>query len=60
MGLDEDMLVPVESPLVAFDGTKVFPKGIAHLMVHAVEMTLPINFLVIESRSAFNAITGRR
>ena len=34
MGLDEDMLVPVESTLVAFDGTRVFPKGIARLMVH--------------------------
>ena len=32
MGLDEQMLVPVKSPLVAFDGTRVFPKGIARLM----------------------------
>ena len=52
MGLDEQMLVPVESSLVAFDGT--FPKGIAHLMVYAAERTLPMNFLVIESRYAFN------
>ena len=34
MGLDEDMLVPIESPLVPFDGIRVFPKGIARLMVH--------------------------
>ena len=59
MGLDEEMLVSVESPLVAFDGTRVFPKGIAQLMVHAVERTLPINFLVMESKSTFNAIMGR-
>ena len=59
MGLDEQMLVPVESPLVAFNGTRVFPKGIAHLMVHAAKKTLPVNFLMIESRSAFNAIMGR-
>ena len=59
MGLDEQMLVPVESPLVAFDGTRVFPKGIACLMVHAVERMLPVNFLVIESRSTFNAIMVR-
>ena len=45
MGLDEDMSVPIESPLVAFDGTKVFPKGIARLMVHVAERTLPVNFL---------------
>ena len=59
MGLDEQMLVLVESPLVAFDGTRVFPKGIAHSMVHATERTLPVNFLVIENKSAFNAIMGR-
>ena len=53
------MLVPVESPLVAFDGTRVFPKGIARLMVHAIERTLLVNFLVMESISAFNAIMGR-
>ena len=58
MGLDEEMLVPVESPLIAFDGTRVFPKGIARLMIHATERTLLVNFLVIESRSAFNAIMG--
>ena len=60
MGLDKKTLVPVESPLVAFDGTRVFPREIARLMVHVVERTLPINFLVMESRSAFNAIMGRR
>ena len=52
------MLVPVKSPLVAFDETRVFPKGIARLMMHAVERTLPVNFLVMESRFAFNAIIG--
>ena len=60
MGLEEQMLVLAESPLVGFDGTRVFPKGITHLMVHTVERTLPMNFLVLESRSAFNAIMGRR
>ena len=59
MGLDEQMLVPMESPLVAFDGTRVFPNGIEHLMVHAAERTLPVNFLVIERRFVFNAIIGR-
>ena len=59
MGLDEDMLVSIESPLVTFDGTRVFPKGIARLMGHAAERTLPVNFLVIKSISAFNAIMGR-
>ena len=59
MGLDEEMLVIVESPLVAFDGTRVFPKGITLLIVHVVKRTLPVNFLVMESRSAFNAIMGQ-
>ena len=59
IGLDEQKLVLAESHLVAFDGTRVFPKGIARLMVHAAERTLPMNFLVMESRYAFNAIMGR-
>ena len=59
MGLDEQMLVPTKSSLVAFDGTRVFPKGIACLIVHVVEKSLPVNFLVIKSISAFNAIMGR-
>ena len=59
MGLDEEMLVPMESPLVTFDGTRVFSKGIARLMVHVVERTLLVNFLVMENRSAFNAIMSR-
>ena len=59
MGLDEQMLALAESHLVSFDGTRVFPKGIARLMMHAAERTLLVNFLVIESRSAFNVIMGR-
>ena len=59
IGLDEKMLVPVGCLLVAFDGTRVYPRGIAQLMVHATERTLPVNFLVMESRSAFNAIMGQ-
>ena len=59
MGLDEQTLVPTESPLVAFDGTRVFPKGITRLMVYGAERTLPMNFLVIENRSTYNAIMGR-
>ena len=58
IGLDEKMLVPIESPLVAFDGTRVFPRGIARLMVYAAERILPVNFLVMESISAFNVIMG--
>ena len=59
MGLHKQMLVLAESPLVAFDGTWVFPKGITCLMMHVVERTLLVNFLVIESRYTFNAIMGR-
>ena len=53
------MLVPVESPFVAFDGIRVFLKGTSRLMVYAAERTMPVNFLVVESRFAFNAIMGR-
>ena len=58
MDLEEQMLILVESLLIAFDGTKVSPKGTTRLMVHAAERTLPVNFLVTECRSAFNAIMG--
>ena len=53
------MLVPVESPFVAFEETRVFLKGIIRLMVHAAERTFSVNFLVMESRLAFNAFMGR-
>ena len=49
MDLVEKILVSVESPLIAFDGTKVYRGGIARLMVHVVERTLLINFLVMEA-----------
>ena len=58
MDLDEKMLVLVERPLVAFDGTRVFSRGIVRLMVHDAERTLPVNFLVMEDRLAFNTIGG--
>ena len=59
MGLDEEMLVPVENPLVAFNGTRVFLKGIVWLIVHVAKRTLIVNFLVMENKSAFNAVMGR-
>lgn len=59
MGLDSNILTPSLSPMVAFDNSKVFPRGIAKLMVHAAERDLQINFLVIEYKSAFNVVMGR-
>ena len=58
MGLDEKTLVLVESPLIAFDGTRVYPRGVARLMVCAAKRTLPVNFLVMESILAFKVIMG--
>ena len=58
VGLDEQTLIPAETPLVAFDGTRVFPKGITHLMVHATERTLPVNFLVIESNEGRSGLSS--
>ena len=50
MGLDKKVLVLAESPLVAFDGIRAYPRRVARLMVHTTERTLPVNFLVMESK----------
>ena len=59
MSLDEKMLVPIESPMVAFDGTRVFPRGIMRLMVHVVERTLPVNFFGDGEHISVYAIMGQ-
>lgn len=59
MGLDPIKITPTISPLMAFDNSRVIPKGIFQLMVHAAKRNLLINFLVVECRLAFNAVIGK-
>ena len=59
VGMDVSRINPSISPLVAFDNSRVIPKGVIQLMVYTAERILPVNFLVVECKSAFNAIMGR-
>lgn len=52
MWLSEDQLRPNE-------GTKISPKGAITLTVEAADRSLLIDFVVIDAKSAYNAIMGR-
>ena len=58
--LDQRRLRPFDSPLVSFNGDKVYPKGIVTLTVtagsHPFQVTNKHNFLVVDSPSSYNVI----
>ena len=53
---------PFESPLVNFNGDKVYPRGIVTLTVivgsYPLQVTNQHNFLVVDSPSSYNVIIG--
>ena len=61
--VDQKRLRPFDSPLVSFNGDKVYPKGIVTLTVtadsHPFQVTNKHNFLVVDSPSSYNVIIGR-
>ena len=61
--VDPERLQPLESPLVKFDGDRVYPKGIATLTVtvgsYPWQLTHQLDFLVINYHSSYNVIIGR-
>ena len=61
--VDQKRLRPFDSPLVSFNGDKVYPKGIVTLTVtadsHPFQVTNKHNFLVVGSPSSYNVIIGR-
>ena len=63
MRVDKECLLPSYTPLVGFGGTKVFPVGTIALPVtigtYPQQLTMEVNFLVVDSFSAYNAIIGR-
>ena len=66
LGLQRDILHPIFTPLVGFTGDVLHPLGTVELFVkfgeNPTSVTLPINFLVVETRpdyQAYNAILGR-
>uniref|UniRef100_A0A2N9G1W1 Uncharacterized protein n=1 Tax=Fagus sylvatica TaxID=28930 RepID=A0A2N9G1W1_FAGSY len=63
MRVDKDQLRPIETPLVGFVGTSVYPLGIVTLQIiagtHPKQATRKVNFLVVDCPSAYNVIIGR-
>ncbi|KAL0434054.1 UNVERIFIED_CONTAM: hypothetical protein Slati_2739700 [Sesamum latifolium] len=63
MGIDNERLTPVNTPLASFSGDVVEPLGEVLLPVslgsHPRQATTFIKFLVVDSPSAYNMILGR-
>jgi hypothetical protein len=63
MRIDKNQLRPIETPLVGFAGTSVYPLGIITLQLIAgtypKQATKKVDFLVVDCPSAYNVIIGR-
>lgn len=63
MRIHKERLLLVDTPLVEFGGTKVFPVGTITLLViigvYHQQLTREVNFLVVDCSSAYNAIIGQ-
>ena len=63
MRIDKERLVPTNTPLIGFRGTKVFPLGAVTLSVmvgnYPQQITKDITYLVVDCLFAYNAIFGR-
>ena len=61
--LDPRRLRPFDSPLVSFNGDRVYPRGIVTLTVtvgtYPVQLTRQLDFLVVDCPSSYNVIIGR-
>ena len=61
--VDKKHLLPLNTPLVGFGGTKVFPVGTIILVVtirtYLQQLTKEVNFLVVDCSSTYNAIIGQ-
>ncbi|XP_075670202.1 uncharacterized protein LOC142639965 [Castanea sativa] len=62
MGIDRERLVPTNTPLVGFGGTRVFSLGVVTLAVTVGDfpqrITKNVAFLLVDYSSAYNAIIG--
>ena len=63
MMIDREPLVPTNTPLVGFKGTRVYPLGSVTLSVmvgdYPQQITKDVTFLVVDCSSAYNAILGQ-
>ena len=61
--VDPKKLRPFNSPLVSFSGDKIYPKGIVTLCVttgtHPTQVTIQVDFLIVDCPSSYNVILGR-
>ena len=61
--LDPRRLRPFDSPLISFNGDKVYPNGIVTLTVtvgtHLKQLTRQLDFLVVDCPASYNVIIGR-
>ena len=61
--LDPRRLRSFDSPLVSFNGDRVYPRGIVTLIVtvgtYLVQLTCQLDFLVVDCPSSYNVIIGR-
>ncbi|XP_062103049.1 uncharacterized protein LOC133814048 [Humulus lupulus] len=59
MGLEENQIRPSIMPILGFNSHRVYPKGVVRLTVVDAERALPVDFLIIDSTTSYNAIMGR-
>ena len=63
MKANKECILPSDTPLVGFSGTKVFPMRTITLLVtigtYPQQLTKEVNFLVVDCSSTYNAIIGR-
>jgi ribonuclease HI len=63
MKIGKDQLQPIETPLVVFAGTSIYPLGMVTLQIiagtHPKQAMKKVNFLVVDCPSAYNVIIGR-
>ena len=59
MGLEENQIRTSSTPILGFNSQRVYPKGVVRLTVVATERTLPVDFLIVDSITSYNAIMGR-
>ena len=62
MRIDREWLVPTISPLIGFEGNKVYPFDAVTLPItvgdYPQQITKDVTFLVVDYSSAYNAILG--
>ena len=63
MRINKERLIPTNTPLVGFGGSRVFPLGAVTLLImvgdYPQQIIRDVTFLVVDCSSAYNAILGR-